>query len=156
MTVYEKSLMVLAELFGKDCQFALATSKDNIPSVRFVDTFYESGSFYVVTYANSQKAVEICTNAKVALCNKLYKFSGTAYSVGHPLNNENSQIRGKLVKVFEPWYFEHNNEDDANMCYIKIDLDYGFFYKDGIGYQANFNKKTAEEFPFEFDIMITE
>ena len=34
MTTYEKSLNVLEELFAKDYQFALATSNDNIPSVR--------------------------------------------------------------------------------------------------------------------------
>jgi len=39
MTVYEKSLKVLEEIFAKDYQFALATSNDNIPSVRFVEEF---------------------------------------------------------------------------------------------------------------------
>ncbi|MVX65387.1 pyridoxamine 5'-phosphate oxidase family protein, partial [Clostridium chromiireducens] len=55
MTTYEKSLNVLEELFAKDYQFALATSNDNTPSVRFVDTFYDKSTFYIVSYAKSQK-----------------------------------------------------------------------------------------------------
>ena len=34
-----------------------------------------------------------------------------------------------------------NNENDKNMCYIKIDLSHGFFYKDGTGYDVDFINK---------------
>ncbi len=73
--------------------------------------------------------------------------------LGHPLKDENKIIRSKLIEVFSPWYFEHNDETDENMCYVKIEPDSGFFYKDGTGYKVDFNSKTAEEFPFEFDIV---
>lgn len=72
MTTYEKSLNVLEELFAKDCQFALATSNDNLPSVRFVDTFYNNGAFYIVTYAKSQKVKDIEKNPEISMCCKLY------------------------------------------------------------------------------------
>ncbi|KNY25312.1 pyridoxamine 5'-phosphate oxidase [Pseudobacteroides cellulosolvens] len=152
MSTYEKSLEILSELFSKDYQFALATSNENVPSVRFIDTYYEDCAFYIVTYEKSQKVIEMHGNKKVALCNKLYRFSGTAYILGHPLKDENKNIRSKLIEVFSSWYFKHNNENDENMCYIKIQLDSGFFYKDGIGYKVDFHAKTAEEFPFEFDV----
>lgn len=64
MTIYEKSLNVLEELFAKDYQFALATSNDNVPTVRFVDTFYDNGAFYIVSYAKSQKVKDIEKNLK--------------------------------------------------------------------------------------------
>lgn len=35
----------------------------------------------------------------------------------------------KLISAFKPWYFKHNNENDENMCYIKIELTNGFFIK---------------------------
>jgi hypothetical protein len=76
-----------------------------------------------------------------------------AYNIGHPLLTENSAIREKLMIVFDPWYFAHNNESDENMCYVKIVLKEGFFYKDGIGYKVNFQRKEAEQFPFDFDII---
>lgn len=88
------------------------------------------------------------------MCNKLYRFSGTACNIGHPLSEKNHEIREKLIKVFEPWYFAHNNENDENMCYIKIELKQGFFYLDGTGYKVDFEKRKAEEFPFTFDIVM--
>ena len=154
MTTYEKSLKVLEEIFAKDYQFALATSNDNIPSVRFVDTFYDNGAFYIVSYSKSQKVKEIEKNSEISMCNKLYRFSGTACNIGHPLSEENHEIREKLIKVFEPWYFAHNNENDENMCYVKIELKQGFFYKDGTGYKVDFENRKTEEFPFTFDIAI--
>jgi len=149
--IYEKALDTMNDLFAKDYQFAMATVKDNVPSVRFVDTFFENGFFYVVTYSNSQKVRELEENSKVSLCNEFYRFSGNAYNIGHPLLVENSELREKLIKVFEPWYFAHNNENDKEMCYVKIELEKGFFYKDGKGYKVNFKLKEAEEFPFQLD-----
>lgn len=84
--------------------------------------------------------------------NKILKsFSGNAYNIGHPLSLENGDIREKLIKVFEPWYFAHNNEDDEDMCYVRIKVKEGFFYKDGIEYKVNFQLKEVEQFPFDFD-----
>ncbi len=144
MDNYEKTLQTLNELFTKDYQFAMATVKDNKPSVRIVDTFFNDGSFYIVTYSKSQKVQELEENSQVSLCNELYRFSGNAYNIGHPLLVENRAIREKLIKVFEPWYFAHNNE---NMCYVKIELEEGFFYKkDKIGYKINFQLKEVEQF----------
>lgn len=156
MTVFDKSMKVMSELFARDYQFALATTNDNVPSVRFIDTFYDNNCFYIVTYANSRKVKELEINKNVSLCNKLYGFSGIAHNIGHPLKPENSEIREKLISAFEPWYFAHNNENDENMCYVKVELTHGFFYKDGTGYKVDFLAKEASEFPFEFDIVLTE
>lgn len=151
MEIYEKALYTMNELFAKDCQFAMATVKDNKPSVRVIDTFFEDNSFYVVTYSKSQKVRELEENSQVSLCNEFYRFSGNAYNIGHPLLVENRELREKLIKVFELWYFAHNNENDENMCYVKIELEEGFFYKDGIGYKVNFQLKEVEEFPFDLN-----
>ncbi|WP_238859477.1 pyridoxamine 5'-phosphate oxidase family protein [Clostridium sp. YIM B02569] len=153
ITSYENSLNILEVLFAKDYQFALATSNDNISSVRFVDTFYDNGAFYIVSYAKSQKVQEIEKNNKISMCNKLYRFTGIAHNIGHPLLEKNYGIRAKLIKAFEPWYFKHNNENDENMCYVKIELKQGFFYKDGTGYKVDFENRQAEEFTFTFDIV---
>lgn len=151
MNIYEKALSVMKELFEKDCQFSLATAKENIPSVRVVDTYFKDEAFYVVTYSNSQKCKEIASNSNVSLCNNFYRFNGNAYNIGHPLKEENKELREILIKVFEPWYFAHNNEEHEHMCYVKIELKDGFFYKDGTGYKVNFKLKEAKEFPFNLD-----
>ena len=99
-----------------------------------IDTFYDNGAFYTVTYVNSLKVKEIEANEKVALCSHAHRFVGIAHNIGHPLMPNNSTIREKLMKFFAPWYFKHNNEKDAAMCYVKIELQHGFFYKNGTGY----------------------
>ena len=153
MNAYEEGLGVLETLFARDYQFALATSNNNIPAVRFIDTFYDNGAFYIVTYGKSDKVKEIEHNPIVSLSKDLYRFTGFARNIGHPLLKENLKIREKLIKIFESWYFAHNNENDEDMCYIKVDLNQGLFYKDGTGYKVNFENKTAEKFPFIFDIV---
>ncbi len=148
MTVYEKSISVLSELFGKDYTFVLATTNQNIPSARVIDTYYEDGVFWIVTYAKSNKVKDITDNPNVALCNNFHTFNGKAYNMGHPLKIENKKVREKLLKVFEPWYFNHNDESDENMCYVKFIPESGFFHKDGKGYRVNFLKEEATEISF--------
>ncbi len=150
MNAYDQSLQTLHDLFAKDCQFALATASGSVPSVRIVDTFYDDGAFYVVAHASTQKVREIAANEHVSLCHNLYRFSGKAQNIGHPLQPQNSGIRAKLSKAFALWYFKHNNEQDEKMCYIRINLTSGFFYRDGKGYAVDFTQKSADIFPFEF------
>lgn len=153
MNAYEEGLVVLDTLFARDYQFALATSNNNIPAVRFIDTFYNNRAFYIVTSQKSNKVKEIEHNPIVSLSKDLYRFTGIARNIGHPLLPENLKIREKLIKVFETWYLTHNNENDENMCYIRVDLNQGLFYKDGTGYKVDFENKTAEKSPFLFDIV---
>ncbi|MDO5516656.1 MAG: hypothetical protein Q4F66_03820 [Clostridium sp.] len=40
------------------------------------------------------------------------------------------------------------------MCYVKVDLTNGLFFKDGKGYKVDFKHKTAEEFPFAPDVVV--
>lgn len=150
------ALTVMDELFTKDCIFALATISGNRPCVRMIDTYYYDGAFYLVTYAESAKVKELEANENVALCNMAYRFDGAARNIGHPLRPENAALRDKLIAAFEPWYFKHNNEADEGMCYVRIDLEHGFFYKDGTGYNVDFIEGSVETFPFTFDIVLPE
>ena len=157
MNHYLNAIKVMETLFSKDVQFALATSVNDYPTVRYVDTCYDDGCFYVVTYELSRKCQAIKKNPHVSLCHRqMYSFSGQAVNLGHPLKKENEAIREKLTKAFEPWYFKHNDETDQYMCYLKIVLDNGFVYQNGTGYRINFDKKTAIAFPFQFDIALTD
>ena len=153
MNVYEEGLQVMEKLFAKDCAFALATAAAGAPDVRMVDVFYDDGSFYIVTHENSAKARQIAETPAVSFCAQCFRFYGEAKSVGHPLKPENAGIRAKLVRAFAPWYFRHNDENDEGMCYLRAELKKGFFYCDGTGYDMNFADKTAQSFPFVFDIL---
>ncbi len=50
---------ILNERFNRDNIIALATVQDGTPYVRNVNGFYEDGSFYVITYALSNKMKQI-------------------------------------------------------------------------------------------------
>jgi len=157
MNCFEEAVAAMKLLFQRDYQFALATICDNKPTVRFVDTYFDGSAFFVVTYAKSQKVMDISKNPHVALtCRQLHSFNGIATNVGHPLNPENKIIRKQLISVFEDWYFKHNNEDDDNMCYLRIVPISGFFHYNGIGYNINFAEQTATSEPFVPTIVYTE
>lgn len=156
MDNYEIVMKLMEELFSRDYQFAMATTANNIPSLRFIDTYFDNGAFYAVTYANTNKVKEIAVNPNVALCSRMgYSFCGKAYNIGHPLLPKNSEIRSNLIKAFEPWYFKHNNEAD-DICILKIVPECGFIHKDGIGYEINFVNKTVNTAPFNFNTVLTD
>ena len=58
---------IMEERFGGDNEMALATCRDNVPSVRTVNATYWEGCFYVITYGLSRKMEEIRDNPTVAL-----------------------------------------------------------------------------------------
>ncbi|MCH5320518.1 MAG: pyridoxamine 5'-phosphate oxidase family protein [Eubacterium sp.] len=155
MNSYEKAISIIEEIFSKDYQFALATAVDNIPTLRFVDAYFDKGSFYIVTNEKTNKVKHISVNPNVSLCSRMgYTFSGKAYNIGHPLLPENCEIRTKLINAFETWYFKHNNENDS-ICILRIDLENGFVHKNGIGYNVDFINETVESFSFVFDTVLT-
>lgn len=154
---YRQVLQLLEAQFGRDCQFALATADGGQPTVRFVDACYYDGGFYIVTNAASRKARQIQANPGVSLASRrMHTFSGKAFIVGHPLEPQNARVRERLIEAFRPWYFRHNDESSADMCYIRVDPEEGFFHRDGVGYRIDFLGKSVQEFPFVFDISFTE
>jgi general stress protein 26 len=157
METYENALRAMEALFGRDYQFALATVGENGPSVRFVDTLYTGGAFYVVSNAQSHKALEIANDPRVSLCaRRLHTFSGRMENIGHPLLPQNAALRNALVAAFAPWYFRHNDENNKGMCILRFTPETGFFQADGLGWRVDFTNCTAECFPFVFDITLTE
>src|SRR5699024_6665213 len=58
---------IMIERFGKDTVIALATVEQEMPYVRNVNAYYEDGSFYIITYALSNKIKQIEKNPNVAI-----------------------------------------------------------------------------------------
>ena len=54
----KEALKVIDERFGHDTLISLATVDGNRPAVRTVNSYYEKGLFYTITYALSNKIVE--------------------------------------------------------------------------------------------------
>lgn len=135
-SMYQEGLKLLDEKFGngKDNLISLATiaresSADGKPRpvVRCVDAYYEDCTFYVVTYAKSNKMLQIGQNAEVsiALSAEMFTAVGVGENLGWVLDPKNAEIRTKLRTAFANWYDMANNENDQNCCILAIHLTKG-------------------------------
>ena len=119
--------------FSCDALIALATTGDNTPYVRTVNSYYEDGAFYVITYALSNKMKQIEKNPVVAICGEWF----TAHGVGENLG----YIRDKLRAGSAEWYDNgHVNEEDPNTCILCIRLTDGVLFSNGTRYDIEFGE----------------
>lgn len=128
-------LEIIKERYSNDTILLIATAKDNVPSVRSVDTFYYEGSFWIVTDLNCNYVKEIQNNPYVMMSDGGHnRFWCKASIAGHPLEEKNMSIRDIYLKVFHHWYKEVNNENIPSLCCIKVTPYRGYIHKDKIGY----------------------
>lgn len=86
---------IMIERFGKDTVISLATVEHEVPYVRNVNAYYEDGSFYIITYALSNKIKQIEKNPNVAIAGDWCIFRKNCASVPEersaiPLQTEQS------------------------------------------------------------------
>ena len=67
---------IILERFGKDSLISLATTENSIPYVRTVNSFYEDGAFYVLTYGLSGKMKQMEKNPTVAIAGDWFTAHG--------------------------------------------------------------------------------
>ena len=131
MSRYEEGLKIIEERCGnyKDNVLSLATialepNPDGKPRpcVREVDAFYEDGVFYVTTWAESGKMLQIAKNPEVAFAvsSKWISGSGIGENLGWVLDPKNAELRTKLRKAFADWYDFANNEKDERCVILAI------------------------------------
>jgi len=132
---------IMDERFGCDSLIALATVSGSTPSVRAVNSYYEDGCFYVITYALSRKMQQIAANPAVAICGDWFTGHGIGENIGHILAPENADLADKLRTVFDEWYSNgHINESDPNTCILRIRLTEGVLLSDGTRYEIDFTE----------------
>ena len=118
----------------------------NKPCVRTVNSYYEEGAFYVITYALSNKMKQIKENPDVAICGDWFTAHGVGENLGHILREENAEIAGKLRSAFASWYSNgHTNEEDPNTCILCIHLIKGVLSSDGSSYEIDFRDRYSYE-----------
>ena len=132
---------ILIERFGNDNIIALATTVDNKPYVRSVDSFYENGSFYVLTHGLSNKMKQIHQNPCVAIAGDWFTANGQGINLGYFGAKENKKIANKMLVIFSEWINNgHNNFEDKNTCILKIELTDGVLFSQGTRYDIDFSK----------------
>ncbi len=139
-----RALSLLAERFGHDTLISIATLDGNRPSVRIVNSYYEDGAFYTVTYALSNKMKQIEQNPTVAICGEWFTAHGIGENIGHPLDDKNTMLMKKLRQVFAEWYSNgHTNENDPNTCILRIRLTDGVLFHHGTKYELDFTENST-------------
>ena len=127
---------IMIERFGKDTVIALATEEHDVPYVRNVNAYYEDGSFYIITYALSNKIKQIEKNPNVAIAGDWFTARGKGNNLGYFGKEENRIIAEKLKSVFTEWIDNgHNNFDDENTIILCVELTDGVLLSHGIRYE---------------------
>ena len=130
---------ILLERFGRDSIIALATSANNIPSVRSVNAFYEDGSFYVLTYALSGKMQQIQQNPVVAISGDWFTAHGIGENLGWFQSPENAHLAARMRQVFAQWIDNgQNNFEDPNTIILRIRLTHGVLFSHGTRYELDY------------------
>lgn len=128
--------LIMNERFGKDSVIALATVENGIPHVRNVNAYYEKGSFYIITYALSNKMRQIKNSPTVAISGDWFTAHGKAVDSGYFGREENRRLAEKLRDVFSQWIDNgHNDFDDENTIILRIKLTDGLLLSDGRAYR---------------------
>ena len=135
----ETTRRLMNERFNHDALIALATTNGDMPYVRTVNSYYEDGSFYVITYSLSNKMKQIKKNPSVAICGEWFTAHGIGETLGHILDKSNEEIASKLRSAFSAWYDNgHTDESDPNTCILRIKLTDGILMSHGKKYNIDF------------------
>ena len=127
---------IMIERFGKDTVIALATVDHEVPYVRYVNVYYENGSFYIITYALSNKMKHMENNTTVAIAGEWFTAHGKGVDLGWFGREENRLIVGKLKNVFAEWIDNgHNDFADENTIILRVELTDGLLLSHGIRYE---------------------
>ena len=126
----------MKERFVKDAVMALATMENGMPSVRYVNAYYEDGAFYIITNARSGKMRQIKKEPRVALAGEWFTAHGMGIDLGYFGKEENRGVAEKLKQVFSQWIDNgHNDLGDENTIILCVKLTDGILLSHGTRYE---------------------
>lgn len=103
---------------------------------QIVNAYYENGTFYLITYALSNKIKHIENNSTIAIAGEWFSAHGKGINLGYFGKKENQMIAEKLKKAFAEWIDNgHNNFDDENTIILCIELTDGRLLSHGTRYE---------------------
>lgn len=109
--------------------------------MRYVNAYYENGSFYIITYGLSNKMKQIEKNPVAAIAGDWFTAHGEGENLGYFGKSENADMANKLRTVFAEWIDNgHNNFEDESTCILRIKLTDGVLFSHGTRYEIDFRK----------------
>lgn len=132
----EEAERIMMERFGKDTVVALATMENDVPSVRYVNAYYEHGAFYIITHALSNKMKHLEKNSAAAIAGDWFTAHGKGINLGYFGREENHWIAEKLKDEFSEWIDNgHNDFDDEHTIILRVELTDGRLLSHGTEYR---------------------
>ena len=132
----EEAEKAMKERFGKDAVIVLATMENGMPSVRYVNAYYEDGAFYIITNARSGKMRQIKKEPRVALAGEWFTAHGMGIDLDYFGKEENRGVAEKLKQVFSQWIDNgHNDLGDENTIILCVKLTDGILLSHGTRYE---------------------
>ena len=130
---------IMNERFGRDNVLALATVENGLPQVRYVNAYYENGSFYVFTYALSGKMQQMMKEPACAIAGEWFTAHGRGENLGWVGSDENQPLTEKLREAFAAWIDNgHTNFADENTVILRVRLTDGVLFSHGTKYEIDF------------------
>ena len=132
---------IMDERFGYDNISDLATSENDRPYVRSVNAYYENGSFYIITYALSDKMKQLEKNPTAAISGEWFTAHGTPENMGFIGKEENRSTAEKLRAVFAEWIDNGHVDFSAETTIIlRIKLTDGILFSNGKRFDIDFTE----------------
>ena len=132
----EQAEKIMKERFSKDTVIALATTEDGVPYVRYVNSYYEDGCFYTITYALSNKMKQIEKNSVVAIAGDWFTAHGKGINLGFFGSKENEVISKKLRAAFAQWIDNgHSDLSGKNTVILCVKLTDAVLLSHGTKYE---------------------
>ena len=129
---------IMTERFGngKNNSIPLATVENGVPYVRYVNAYYEEGSFYIITHALSNKMRHIQTSPTVAIAGDWFTAHAKGESLGWFCDEKNLLLAKKLKKAFASWIDNgHNDFLDENTIILCLELTDAVLLSHGTRYE---------------------
>lgn len=126
---------LMKERFGKDTVIALATAENGIPYVRYVNAYYENGSFYIITHRLSGKMKHIRSGSVIAVVGEWATAHGKGIDLGYIGSSENRELSEKLKSIFCEWIYNGDADlNDENTVILRVELTDGILLSHGKKY----------------------
>ena len=145
MSKYDDAIKLMTERYHKDDLWPIATRDGESQDVRFVNGYYEDNAVYTVTHAFSNKMIHMQAHPEVAICSFWFSGHGIGENLGWVRDEKNAEMMLKLRTAFAEWYRNgHTNEEDPNVCLLRIRLTDGII----IDHEQKYG-----EFRYEVDLI---
>ena len=134
----EQAEKIMMERFGngKDNVIPLATVENGVPYVRYVNAYYEEGSFYIITHALSNKMRHIQTSPTVAIAGDWFTAHAKGESLGWFCDEKNRLLAEKMKKAFASWIDNgHTDFSDENTIILRLELTDAVLLSHGTRYE---------------------